>query len=112
MKSNNKGSEGPKLLPEIKKIIFWLNWTAILSVIAFLLWIGETSFFLIRDGWHITATAPAEIVADKIVGYLWNAAFFCFGIALAQVLYLFYTNRIMLRKKYTNKDDEPGQAGE
>ena len=56
---------------EIKTIwklakIFWINST--------LLWILETIFFLIYEGWHIQPTNKIEIYLDSIVSSMWNYA--------------------------------------
>lgn len=43
-----------------------------LAWLAILFWIIETAFFLIRDGWHWTATDPIEMICDSIVVIVFN----------------------------------------
>lgn len=41
-----------------------------------ILWVLETAFFLFYEGWHITATNPTEIYADKVVRIFWTVGLF------------------------------------
>ena len=45
---------------------FWISAT--------LVWIIETTVFLIYEGWHLSATNPIEKWFDKLVGNMWNFA--------------------------------------
>ncbi len=54
------------------KLAEWFNKTAIA------IWILETVFFLIRDGWHWKAASPEEKVFDSIVSTLWMMTFCCY----------------------------------
>lgn len=38
------------------------------------LWILETAFFLVYEGWHITPTNEIEIYLDSVVGNGWNVS--------------------------------------
>ena len=78
----------------MRKYWDWFNSLAIFTV---LLWVGETIFFLIRDGWHVKAVAPEEIVADTIVSVLFNVC----GILFFVVLYNFL-DRILVEE---NEDE-------
>lgn len=66
---------------------FWL--------IGLIIWIMETLFFLIYEGWHIKPTNPIEIWFDDLVGYIWN-------FALCVTFYIFYFVLIKI-----NKDSKP-----
>lgn len=45
---------------------FWIGGTIV--------WLLETIFFLIYEGWHLKATNPIEIFFDKIASDMWNFA--------------------------------------
>jgi len=40
----------------------------------FVLWVLETVYFLIAEGWHLKATSPAEIYLDGLVSQTWSVA--------------------------------------
>lgn len=40
----------------------------------FILWVLETVYFLISEGWHLRATSKSEIYLDSIVSNAWHIA--------------------------------------
>lgn len=60
---------------ELKTILKLANYVAIGMVI---LWILETLFFLIIEGWHLKATNPIEIFFDKVVLAMFRIAIFLY----------------------------------
>lgn len=69
--------------------IFWIGGTII--------WLLETIFFLIYEGWHLKATNPIEIFFDKIVTDIWN-----FALWLTFVTCAYYLSNLT-RKNYKHK---------
>jgi preprotein translocase subunit SecG len=43
---------------------------SVLGSLAAIWWLGTTSFFLIRDGWHIKAETMEEALCDRVTGIL------------------------------------------
>lgn len=48
------------------------NYAKRLSAWIILLWLLETIYFLIAEGWHWKATSKAEVVCDTIIGVAVN----------------------------------------
>jgi hypothetical protein len=63
---------------------FWIG--------GFVLWLIETTIFLIIEGWHLKATNPIEIYLDGIVSDMWF-------IALASTVYVVVNSGINLIQK-------------
>ena len=64
-------------------------------IVSFVLWIIETTIFIIIEGWHLKATHPAEIYIDSIVSKMWVFAF-----TLTCLIGMYY---IINLNKLTNK---------
>jgi hypothetical protein len=60
---------------EIKTILKFALFVLKASMI---IWVTETLFFLIYEGWHIKATNPNEIWFDKCASNMWNVVLYCY----------------------------------
>lgn len=49
-------------------------------------WLAETTFFLVKYGWHYKASMPNEILCDKIVGYILGVAYVIFFVVAFQMI--------------------------
>ena len=54
----------------------------ILAYLGMAFWLLETIFFLFVEGWHWKATSQAELICDKIVGYIMLLAYIFLIIAV------------------------------
>ena len=57
------------------------------GITAFVLWMLETLFFLIKDGWHLKAITTAEVYLDEIVIVLFQLFI---GVSTYVIVGLFY----------------------
>lgn len=54
--------------------------------VTILFWVIETSYFLIKYGWHTKAINNAEKTCDQIVGVCLNISVFLFSISVYRVM--------------------------
>jgi len=59
---------------------------SIILLIVILFWIGETVFFLIKDGWHYRPLSVAEAQCDKIVSYIFTLGWIFIAWAMIQTI--------------------------
>jgi hypothetical protein len=58
--------------------VIW-NLAKSISKAGLLLWVFETTSFLVIEGWHFKATNPIEIMLDNCVKYMLSVALFLAG---------------------------------
>jgi hypothetical protein len=60
-----------------------------LSIVYVAFWASETTFFLIRDGWHLKAVCKEEIFCDGICTFISTVLILLFVWCIVEVLNLF-----------------------
>jgi len=63
--------------------------SSIIGFITIAFWLIETTFFLIRDGWHFKAITKEEILMDDIVSLLFAVTIYFFVSAVVGLLDMF-----------------------
>jgi len=57
--------------------VLW-HYTKIVFAISLVLWISETCWFLVTEGWHLEATSEYEKTFDKVVSVMNTIGLFMF----------------------------------
>jgi len=67
-------------------LAFWYKLAKSLAVVGILIWLAETVYFLLLEGWHWRATNPLEVWCDGVVNSCFGGVFFAMMMCLNELI--------------------------